>query len=53
MVKDGTGICEAVSDLLVLERAYEQFVDGGKKIFQRSLSVRLYSLKSVAAVLKA
>ena len=30
MVQDGTGICEAVSDVLVLERAYEHFVDGGK-----------------------
>ena len=31
MVQDGTGRCEAVSDVLVLERAYEHFIDDGKK----------------------
>ena len=29
MVQDGTGICEAVSDVLVSEGAYENFVDSG------------------------
>ena len=32
--------CEAISDLLVLEREYEHFVDGGNIFFQRALSVR-------------
>ena len=31
MVQDGMGSCEAVSDVLVSERVYEHFVDGGKK----------------------
>ena len=31
MVQDGTCICEAVLDVLVSKRAYEHFVDGGKK----------------------
>ena len=33
MVQDGTGRREAVSNVFVSERAYENFVDGGKKIF--------------------
>ena len=37
MVQDGTGICEAVSHVLVSERAYEHFVDGGEKNFSKSL----------------
>ena len=37
MVQDGTGRCEAVSDVLLLERAYEHFVDGGKKNLLKSL----------------
>ena len=37
MFQDGTGRCEAVSDILVSERAYEHFVDGGKKNFSKSL----------------
>ena len=37
MVQDGTGSCEAVSDVLVLERAYEHFVDVGNKNFSKSL----------------
>ena len=37
MVQDGTGSCEAVSDVLVSERAYENFVDGGKKNLLKSL----------------
>ena len=37
MVQDVTGICEAVSDVLVLERAYENFFDGGKKNLSKSL----------------
>ena len=37
MVQDGTGSCEAVSDVLVLERANENFVDGGKKNLSKSL----------------
>ena len=37
MIQDGTGECEAVSDILVLERAYEHFVDGGKKNLLKSL----------------
>ena len=37
MVQDGTGICEAVSDVLVSERAYENFVDSGKKNLSKSL----------------
>ena len=37
MVQDGTGRCEAVSDVLVSERAYKHFVDGGKKNFSKSL----------------
>ena len=37
MVQDGTGSCEAVSDVLVLERAYEYFVDGGKQNLSKSL----------------
>ena len=37
MVQDCTGGCEAVSDLLVSERADEYFVDGGKKNLSKSL----------------
>ena len=37
MVQYGTGICEAVFDVLVSERAYEHFVDGGKNNFSKSL----------------
>ena len=37
MVQDGTGSCEAVYGELVLERAYEHFVDGGKKNLSKSL----------------
>ena len=37
MVQDGTGRCEAVSDVLVLERTYEDFVDGGKKNLSKIL----------------
>ena len=37
VVQDGTGRCEAVSDVLVLERAYENFVDGGKKNLSKSV----------------
>ena len=37
MVQDGKGSCEAVSSVLVLERAYEHFVNGGKKNFSKSL----------------
>ena len=37
MVQDGTGSCEAVSDVLVSERAYEHFVDGGKNNLSKSL----------------
>ena len=31
MDQDGTGRCEAVSNILVSERVYEHFFDGGKK----------------------
>ena len=37
MVQDGTDRCEDVSDILVLERAYEHFVDGGKNNLSKSL----------------
>ena len=37
MVQDGTGSCEAVSDVLVSERAYENFINGGKKNLSKSL----------------
>ena len=37
MVQDGTGSCEAVSDVIVLERVYEHFVDGGKKNLSKIL----------------
>ena len=37
MIKDGTGGCEAVSNVLVSERAYEHFVDGGKKNLSKGL----------------
>ena len=37
MVQDGTGICEGVFDVLMSERAYEHFVDGGKKNLSKSL----------------
>ena len=37
MVQDGTGRCEAVSDVLVPERVYEHFVDGGKNNLSMSL----------------
>ena len=37
MVQDGMDSCEAVSDVLVLERAYEHFVNGGKKNLPKSL----------------
>ena len=37
MVQYGTGSCEDVSDVLVSERAYEYFVDGGKKNLSKSL----------------
>ena len=37
MVQDGTGRCEAVSNVLVSDRAYEHFFDGGKKKFSKSL----------------
>ena len=36
MVQDGTGSCEAVSDVLVSERGYEHFVDSGKKNLSKS-----------------
>ena len=37
MVQDCTGGCEAVSNVLVLERADENFVNGGKKNLSKSL----------------
>ena len=37
MVQDDLGRCEAVSDVLVSDRAYEHFVDGGKKKFSKKL----------------
>ena len=37
MIQDGMGRCEAVSDILVLERGYEHFVDSGKKKLSKSL----------------
>ena len=37
MVQDYTGGCEAVFDVLVLERADEHFIDGGKKNLSKSL----------------
>ena len=37
MVQDDTGRCEAVSDILMSERAYEHFVDDGKKNLSKSL----------------
>ena len=37
MVQDGTVSCEAIFDVLVSERAYEHFVDGGKKNLSNSL----------------
>ena len=37
MVQDGTGRCEAILDILVLERAYEHFVNDGMKNFSKSL----------------
>ena len=36
MVQDGTGICESVSDVLVSERLYEHFVNGGQKNLSKS-----------------
>ena len=37
MVQDFTGGCEAVSDVLVLEKADEHFVVSGKKNLSKSL----------------
>ena len=37
MIQYGTGRCEAVSDVLVSERAYENFVAGGKQNLLKSL----------------
>ena len=37
MVQDVTCSCEAVSDVLVLERAYEHFVNIGKNNLSKSL----------------
>ena len=37
MVQDCTGVCEALSDVFVLERADEHFVDDGKKNLSKSL----------------
>ena len=37
MIQDGTGRCEAVSDVIVSERAYEHFVNGGKNNLSKSL----------------
>ena len=37
MIQDGTGRFEAVSDVLVSERANEYFVYGGKKNLSKSL----------------
>ena len=37
MVQDGTGSCEAISNVLVYERVYEHFIDVGKKNFSKSL----------------
>ena len=37
MFQDGTVSCEALSDVLVSERVYENFVDGGKKNLLKSL----------------
>ena len=39
MFQDGTGGCEAVSNVLFLERAYEHFVDGGQKKLSQGLVV--------------
>ena len=50
MVRDSTGGCEAVSDILVLEGADEHFVNSREKNFQRAFSVQSYSLKSAEAV---
>ena len=37
MVQDGTGGCEAISNVLVSERASEHFVNGGKNNLSKSL----------------
>ena len=37
MVQDCTSRCEAVSNVLVSERAYENFFDGGKNHLSKSL----------------
>ena len=37
MFQYGTVSCEAIYDVLVSERAYENFVDGGKKNLSKSL----------------
>ena len=37
MVQDGAGGCEDVSDVLVPERAYVHFFDGGQKNLSQSL----------------
>ena len=37
MIQDCTGSCEAVSNVLVSEKAYEHFVDGGKNNLSKNL----------------
>ena len=37
MVQDGMVRCEAISNVLMSERAYEHFFDGGKKNLSKSL----------------
>ena len=37
MVQYSTGRCDAVSDVLLSERAYKHFVDSGKKNLSKSL----------------
>ena len=37
MVQDVTGGCEAVSDVIVSERGYEHFVDGGQNNLSKGL----------------
>ena len=53
VIQDGAGGGEALSNVLFLKGADEQFVNSREKNFLGALSVRLYSLKSAEAVSKA
>ena len=53
MVQDGTGRCEAVSNVLVSERADEHFVDSGKNNLSKSLVGAVVLVEQCGRVVKS